>query len=71
MVIIVGQNFKKGEKMLKKLSLAALIAMGGVSFATATPLTDAIKNVDFGGYLRLRVYNDDPSNAKATNKYRK
>jgi len=56
--------------MLKKLSLAALIAMGSVSFVTATPLTDAIKNVNFGGYLRLRVYNDDPSNASAANKFR-
>ncbi|GAB6046085.1 hypothetical protein JCM11957_16840 [Caminibacter profundus] len=54
--------------MLKKLSLAALIAMGGVSFATATPLTDAIKNVDFGGYLRLRVYNE--SDKTYTQRYR-
>ena len=42
--------------MLKKLSLAALVAMGSMSFATATPLTEAIKNVNFGGYLRLRAY---------------
>jgi hypothetical protein len=56
--------------MLKKLSLAALIAMGSVSFATATPLTDAIKNVNFGGYLRLRVYNDDSSDKSAENRFR-
>jgi len=54
--------------MLKKLSLAALVAMGSMSFASATPLTEAIKNVDFSGYLRLRVYND--SNKNYVNKYR-
>jgi hypothetical protein len=70
MDIIVGQNLKKGERMLKKLSLAALIAMGSVSFASATPLTEAIKNVNFGGYLRVRIYNDDPKNASAENRYR-
>jgi len=45
--------------MLKKLSLAAIIAASGVSFASATPLTEAIKNVDLSGYLRLRLYNHD------------
>jgi len=58
MDIIVGQNLNKGERMLKKLSLAALIAMGGASFASATPLTEAIKNVNFGGYLRVRIYHE-------------
>ncbi len=56
--------------MLKKLSLAALVAMGSMSFASATPLTQAIKNVNFGGYLRVRIYNDDPKNGSAANKYR-
>ena len=56
--------------MIKKLSLAALVAMGSMSFASATPLTEAIKNVNFGGYLRVRIYNDDPKNGSATNKYR-
>jgi len=54
--------------MLKKLSLAALVAMGSMSFANATPLTEAIKNVNFGGYLRLRVYKD--SDNKPKRKYR-
>ncbi|WP_456470740.1 major outer membrane protein, partial [Caminibacter sp.] len=40
--------------MLKKLSLAALVALGSVSVASATPLTDAIKNVDLSGMLRIR-----------------
>jgi len=31
--IILRQNLIKGEEMLKKLSLAALVAMGSVSFA--------------------------------------
>ncbi|EDM23303.1 porin [Caminibacter mediatlanticus] len=39
--------------MLKKLSLAAIIAVSGVSFASATPLTDAIKNVDVSGKLDI------------------
>jgi hypothetical protein len=43
--------------MLKKLSLAALVAMGSMSVASATPLTEAIKNVDLNGMLRLRYYN--------------
>jgi hypothetical protein len=48
--------------MLKKLSLAALVAMGGMSVASATPLTDAIKNVDLSGFLRVRFYNENPTN---------
>ena len=56
--------------MLKKLSLAALVAMSGVSFASATPLTEAIKNVDFGGYLRLRAYYDNPKEGSKTRHYR-
>ena len=54
--------------MLKKLSLAALIAMGGASFASATPLTEAIKNVNFGGYLRVRIYHE--SDKDYTTKWR-
>lgn len=56
--------------MLKKLSLAALVAMGSMSVASATPLTDAIKGVNLNGYLRLRVYNDDPKSGSAANRYR-
>ena len=48
--------------MLKKLSLAALVAMGSMSFANATPLTEAIKNVDLSGMLRIRFYNEKPEN---------
>ncbi|QCI28813.1 major outer membrane protein [Caminibacter pacificus] len=45
--------------MLKKLSLAALVAMGSMSIASAaTPLEQAIKNVSVSGYLRLRFYNE-------------
>jgi len=54
--------------MLKKLSLAALVALGSVSFANATDLSDAIKGVDFGGYLRLRAYHE--SNKTYTTKWR-
>jgi hypothetical protein len=55
--------------MLKKLSLAALIAMGSLSVASATPLTDAIKNVNLSGYLRLRVYHETKAYDYA-NRYR-
>jgi len=41
--------------MLKKLSLAALVAMGSMSVASAsTDLSDAIKGVTIGGFLRYR-----------------
>jgi hypothetical protein len=56
--------------MLKKLSLAALIAMGSVSFATATPLTDAIKNVDLNGFLRIRFYNEQPEKSNQYDRWR-
>ena len=56
--------------MLKKLSLAALIAMGGMSFASATPLTEAIKNVDLNGMLRIRFYYEDPDNAHSYRRWR-
>ena len=51
------KNKLKGERMLKKLSLAAVIAMGAMSVASATPLTEAIKNVNLSGMLRIRYYN--------------
>ena len=56
--------------MLKKLSLAAIIAASGVSFASATPLTEAIKNVDLSGMLRIRFYNENPKKATSYNRWR-
>ena len=56
--------------MLKKLSLAALIAMGSMSVASATPLTEAIKGVDLSGMLRIRFYNEDPEDGQKTDKWR-
>ena len=56
--------------MLKKLSLAALVAMGSMSFASATPLTQAIKNVDLNGMLRIRFYNEDPDGAHGYRRWR-
>ncbi len=49
--------------MVKKLSLAALIAMGSMSVATATPLEDAIKNVDVSGYFRYRLTKKNDTSA--------
>ena len=68
--IILRQNLIKGEKMLKKLSLAALVAMSGISFANATPLTEAIKNVDLNGMLRIRFYNEDPDGQHGYRRWR-
>jgi hypothetical protein len=46
--------------MLKKLSLAALVAMGSMSIASAsTDLSSAIKGVTIGGYLRYRYTEDN------------
>jgi len=56
--------------MLKKLSLAALVAMGSMSLASATPLTEAIKNVDLSGMLRIRFYNEKPQNGNNYTKWR-
>lgn len=42
---------------LAKLSLATLIALGAVSTASATPLEEAIKNVDLSGFARYRYTN--------------
>ena len=44
---------------LTKVSLAALVALGAFSsVASATPLEEAIKNVDRSGYARYRYTND-------------
>ena len=56
--------------MLKKLSLAALIAMGSMSVASATPLTEAIKGVNLSGMLRIRFYNEDTKNSNHWNEWR-
>jgi len=57
--------------MLKKLSLAALIVMGSMSVASATPLTKAIENVNLGGYLRYRLTRtDDGTTKKTTHEYK-
>jgi hypothetical protein len=56
--------------MLKKLSLAALIAMGSMSVGSATPLTEAIKGVNLSGMLRIRFYNDDPEDGLKTDRWR-
>ncbi len=56
--------------MLKKLSLAAVIAMGTMSVASATPLTQAIKNVDLSGFMRIRFYNEDTSGLATYNRWR-
>ena len=44
---------------LTKVSLAALVALGAFSsVASATPLEEAIKNVDLSGFARYRYTND-------------
>ena len=44
---------------LTKISLAALVALGAFSsVASATPLEEAIKNVDLSGFARYRYTND-------------
>jgi len=45
--------------MLKKLSLAALVAMGSMSVASATDLSEAIKGVNINGFLRYRYTEDN------------
>jgi len=55
--------------MLKKLSLAALVAMGSMSVASATSLTDAIKGVSLNGYLRIRYYYHQDKTNTATTDY--
>lgn len=45
---------------LAKLSLAAIVAVGTMtSFASATPLEEAIKGVDVSGMIRYRFYDED------------
>ncbi|HHP0376776.1 TPA: group 1 major outer membrane porin protein PorA [Campylobacter jejuni] len=65
---------------LVKLSLVAALAAGAFSAANATPLEEAIKNVDVSGVLRYRydtgnfdknfVNNSNLNNSKQDHKYR-
>ncbi len=48
---------------LAKLSLAAIMAAGAFSFASATPLTDAIKGVNLSGYGYYRFHDASGSEA--------
>jgi predicted porin len=60
--------------MLKKLSLAALVAMGSMSFAGATDLSSAIQGVQLNGYLRVRAYyhnDDNTDNGGNSDSYRR
>ena len=51
---------------LTKVSLAALVALGAFSsVASATPLEEAIKNVDLSGFARYRYTNDSTKKTKA------
>ena len=51
---------------LTKVSLAALVALGAFSsVASATPLEEAIKNVDLSGFARYRYTNDNIKNSIA------
>jgi hypothetical protein len=55
---------------LAKLSLAAIVAVGTMtSFASATPLEEAIKGVELNGMLRYRWYNESDISDKS-NRYR-
>ena len=69
-------NFYKGELMkLAKISLAALVALGAFSTLNATPLEEAIKNVDFSGFARYRYTNDkkkinDTKDTNANHRFR-
>jgi len=55
---------------LAKLSLAAIVAVGTMtSFASATPLEEAIKGVELNGMLRYRWYNESDI-PTASNRYR-
>ena len=49
---------------LTKISLAALVALGAFSsVASATPLEEAIKNVDLSGFARYRYENENKKKA--------
>nr|WP_315518917.1 major outer membrane protein [uncultured Campylobacter sp.] len=51
---------------LTKISLAALVALGAFSsVASATPLEEAIKNVDLSGFARYRYTNTHNKESKA------
>ena len=53
---------------LTKVSLAALVALGAFSsVASATPLEEAIKNVDLSGFARYRYTNDFIKNSNQNN----
>ena len=53
---------------LTKISLAALVALGAFSsVASATPLEEAIKNVDLSGFARYRYTNTHEKNTVAKN----
>ena len=56
--------------MLKKLSLAALVAMGSMSVASATDLSQAIKGVNLKGALRIRLYHDNSATTDTSNTWR-
>ena len=50
---------------LTKISLAALVALGAFSsVASATPLEEAIKNVDLSGFARYRYTNNKKNTSK-------
>ena len=54
---------------LTKISLAALVALGAFSsVASATPLEEAIKNVDLSGFARYRYTNTRDKSADASAK---
>jgi len=60
---------------LAKLSLAAIVAVGTMtSFASATPLEEAIKGVELNGMLRYRWYNQSDEgqapSGSLSNRYR-
>ncbi len=53
---------------LTKVSLVALVALGAFSsVASATPLEEAIKNVDLSGFARYRYTNDFIKNSNQNN----
>ena len=52
---------------LTKISLAAFVALGAFSsVASATPLEEAIKNVDLSGFARYRYENENNKNANGS-----
>ena len=57
---------------LTKISLAALVALGAFSsVASATPLEEAIKNVDLSGFARYRYTNTHQYDKKQKDVYKK